>query len=302
MPLKVKFLLILVLTSALSLLFACSVLVANDLFQIRESLVQGLAKQAGLIGDNSSAALVFNDDDAAQEILSGFQHQPNILQAILFTPDGKSLSQYQPGTPPDFENSFEQAIYRLSWQSIEIYRKIYLNNEHIGTIYLLSNLQPVYQKFYDLLPIAVVAMVLSCLLALVVSARLQRAILDPLVYLTDVATQISKNRDYSLRAPSKAPDEIGTLIDGFNTMLEDIQARDQELDQHRSHLSEMVDERTTALSEANTLLQNEMLERNLISKKTPIWPRISRERTENWPYHAMQHFKLSGQNLSFSPL
>jgi hypothetical protein len=114
LPLKGKFLLILVLTSALSLLFACSVLFFNNLWQIRESLVQGLAEQAGLIGENSSAAFVFHDEKAPQEILSAFRHQSNILQAVLFSTEGKIISQYQPGSPPNFENGFEHAIYRLS--------------------------------------------------------------------------------------------------------------------------------------------------------------------------------------------
>ncbi len=265
--LKGKFLLILVLTSALSLLFACSILVFNDLWEIRKSLVEGLADQAGLIGENSSAALVFHDEVAAREILSAFRHQSNILQAVLFTAKGNILSQYQPGKTPDFVNSFEQAIYRLSWQGIEIYRKIYLNNEHVGTIYLLSNLQPVYQRFHGLLLITIMAMVLSCLLALVIAARLQKSILDPLVHLTSVATRISQSQDYSLRAPTKGPDEIGTLIDGFNSMLQEIQDREQELEQHREKLSDMVNERTNKLSEAHTQVQEAITERTRIAQQ-----------------------------------
>jgi signal transduction histidine kinase/DNA-binding response OmpR family regulator len=267
MSLKGKFLLILVLTSALSLLFACSILVLNDQWQIRKSLVEELADQAGLIAGISSAALVFHDKDAAQEILSAFRHQSNVLQAVLFTAKGNILSQYQPGAPPDFVNSFEQTIYRVSWQSIEIYRKIYMNNEHVGTVYLLSNLQAVYQRFHDLLLITIVAMVLSCLLALVIASRLQKSILDPLVHLTNVATRISQNQDYSLRAPTKAPDEIGTLIDGFNSMLQEIQDREQELEQHRTLLSQRVTERTTELSDTNARLQNEITDRERISQK-----------------------------------
>ncbi|TFG60713.1 MAG: HAMP domain-containing protein, partial [Nitrospirales bacterium] len=267
MSLKGKFFLILVLTSALSLLFACSILVFNDLWQIRGSLVEGLTEQAGLIGENSSAALVFHDEDAAQEILSAFRHQSNILQAVLFSTKGNILSQYQPGTPPDLVKSSEEAIYRLSWQSIEIYRKIYINNEHVGTVYLLSNLQPVYQRFHDLLLITIVAMVLSCLFILVISARLQKSILDPLVHLTSVTTRISQSQDYSLRAPTKAPDEIGTLIDGFNSMLQEIQDREQELEQHRTHLVQRVAERTTELSDTNARLQNEITDRERISQE-----------------------------------
>ncbi|UCH90595.1 MAG: response regulator [Nitrospirota bacterium] len=256
-----------ILTSALSLLFACSILVFNDLWQIRESLVDGLADQAGLIGENSSAALVFHDEDAAQEILSAFRHQSNILQAALFTTKGNILSQYQPGTPPDFVNSFEKVIYDLSWQSIEIYRKVYINNEHVGTIYLLSNLQPVYQRFHDLLLITIVAMVLSCLLALVITARLQKSILDPLVNLTSMATRISQSQDYSVRAPNKSSNEIGTLIDGFNSMLQEIQDRERELEEHRTQLAQRIAERTTELSDTNAHLQNEIADRERIRQE-----------------------------------
>ncbi len=265
--LRSKFLLLLIFTSAISLLFACSVLVFNDLWHIRQSLVQELSNQAGLVGENSSAALMFQDKKAAEEILSVFEHQSHIQQAILYTADGILLSQYRPGVPPDLKPTFEQSVYRLSWQSIEIYRKIYLNHEHVGTIYLLSNLQPVYQRFHDLLIIAGVAMILSTFFALLIASQLQKTMLRPLVRLTQVATSISQNQDYSLRAPAAAPDEIGTLIDGFNSMLQEIQDRDQELTEHREHLSDMVKERTTALSEANARLQNEMLERNRVTQR-----------------------------------
>ena len=235
--------------------------------QIRKSLVKELYEQAGFIGDNSSSALAFHDQDAAQEILSVFRHQSHIQQAVLFTADGNVLSQYQPGSPPALVNSSEHAIYQISWQSIEIYRKIFLNNEPVGTIYLFSNLQPVYQRLQDLLSVTILAMMLSSLLALIISSRLQKSILDPLVNLTNVATRISQNQDFSLRAPTHSPDEIGTLIDGFNTMLQEIQDRDHELAEHRSHLSDMVSERTIKLSETNTRLQNEIAERKRIGQQ-----------------------------------
>ena len=265
--LKKKFLLILVLTSGLSIFLASTVLVLNDLWHIRESLVGELVEQAGLVGENSSAALVFQDKEAAQEILSVFRHQPNILQAVLFSPKGGILSQYQPGIPPDYIHLSSPVSSRLSWESIEVFRKIYLDEKHVGTIYLLSNLRPVYQRFDELLLVSLVALILSSLLSLVISARLQKAILLPLEKLTTVATRISENQDFSLRAPTHSPDEIGTLIDGFNTMLQEIQDRDQELGQHRHHLSSLVEERTTELSKANTLLQDEITERQRIAQQ-----------------------------------
>ena len=82
MPLKGKFLLVVLMTSGLSVLFACSVLVANDLLENRQSLVKELSSQASLVGENSSAALVFQDQEGAQEIFAAEQIRRMINRAL----------------------------------------------------------------------------------------------------------------------------------------------------------------------------------------------------------------------------
>ncbi len=265
--LKKKFFLILLLTSVLSLLFACSALVINDVLQIRDSLVKELTEQASLVGENSSAALVFDDSKGAKEILEAFEHQPTILQAILYTASGDILAQFRPGEPPYFDKPQRQLKTQVTWESIKIFRPIVHNHEHVGFIYLHSNLDTLKQHLKDLLLVTVAAMIVSGLLALVISARLQKVIMGPLVSLTEVAGRISQNKDYSLRAPAHAPDEIGTLFDGFNTMLKEIEEQNRELNQHRSHLSDMVIERTAELSDANVRLQDEIIKRERIAKQ-----------------------------------
>ena len=261
LSLKSKFLLILLLSSGLSLLFACTVLVANDLLEYRQSLVKELLDEAGLVGENSSAALVFHDQETALEIVSAFQHQTNILQAMLLTPTGDILAQYQPGPRPKFEHTSPHVRTNISWESVGIIRPVIYNQEHVGFLYIQSNLQEMYEHLEQLLVVMLGAMLISCLLALLISSRLQQALLSPLVDLTNVATRISQSQDYSLRAHINAPDEIGTLIDEFNDMLEEIQNRDKELEQHRSHLSDMVTERTAELMNTNVLLHKEVTER-----------------------------------------
>ncbi len=261
MPLKSKLLLILLFTSGLSLLFACTVLVVNDLVEFRQSLVNELMDQAGLVGENSSAALVFHDQETAKEIVSAFQHQSNILQAMLLTPQGDILAQYQPGPLPIFNNTTNQMLTTVSWESVEISRPIIFNGEKVGVLYVQSNLQAMYEHLEHLLAIMISAMIVASLLALLISSRLQEVILSPLVNLTNVATRISHSQDYSLRADGHRQDEIGTLIDGFNAMLQEIQNRDTELEQHRSHLSDMVTERTNELMNTNVLLHQEISDR-----------------------------------------
>jgi signal transduction histidine kinase len=50
-------------------------------------------------------------------------------------------------------------------------------------------------------------------------------------------------------------------------MLQEIQDRDQELEHHRAHLSDLVTEHTTELSETNARLQKEITDRERISQE-----------------------------------
>jgi len=63
----------------------------------------------------------------------------------------------------------------------------------------------------------------------VLSSLAQRVVSRPIVDLDRVARTVSERRDFSVRAKKYAEDEIGVLVDAFNEMLSQIQARDAEL-------------------------------------------------------------------------
>jgi len=48
----------------------------------------------------------------------------------------------------------------------------------------------------------------------------------PILRLEDTMRMVSTNKNYGVRAVKSYDDEIGRLIDGFNTMLSEIQQRD----------------------------------------------------------------------------
>ncbi|HJS73418.1 MAG TPA: response regulator, partial [Vicinamibacteria bacterium] len=61
------------------------------------------------------------------------------------------------------------------------------------------------------------------------SSWLQRGVSRPILRLSDVARQISNNRDYTVRATEYGQDEVGQLVSSFNEMVSQIQARDAQL-------------------------------------------------------------------------
>src|SRR5260221_91297 len=77
--------------------------------------------------------------------------------------------------------------------------------------------------------ILLIFVLVSGLFALFVSSKLQGLISKPILHLEDTMRMVSSNKNYAVRAVKKYSDEIGRLIDGFNTMLSEIQQRDTAL-------------------------------------------------------------------------
>ena len=70
----------------------------------------------------------------------------------------------------------------------------------------------------------------------------------PILDLARTAREVSQTKDYSLRAaPARRGDEIGSLVEGFNGMLDQIQDREARLLRHREDLEREVAQRTSEL-------------------------------------------------------
>ena len=270
--LKAKLLIFLMVTTTISLTVACSALVIHDIVTFREMLIRELITQTNLVGQNCAAALAFNDQEIARETLEAFRHQPNIQQATLFTKEGHILARYGSGDtiPPPNTKSDQAFQARISWQSVEVLNTVSLHQDFLGTLYVRSSLQALHTRLIDILKTTTFVMMLSLLLAALIASRLQALISTPLNTLTTIARRISRDQDYTLRAPAHHPDEIGALMDGFNAMLQAIEERDKELDQHRNHLTQLVSDQTSQLTEANSRLQLEITERSTVARQLSV--------------------------------
>jgi two-component system chemotaxis sensor kinase CheA len=93
--------------------------------------------------------------------------------------------------------------------------------------------------------------VISALLAGWVAVGVSRSVRN----LSKAAERVRTEKDFKVRAIKTSDDELGRLTDAFNEMLAGIQARDEELAQHRGNLERLVDERTAELSLRNAAMR-----------------------------------------------
>jgi signal transduction histidine kinase len=101
--------------------------------------------------------------------------------------------------------------------------------------------------------------------AYALSTFLQRIISKPIIDLTRVATQVSDEGNYLLRAKSYSEDEIGMLIGQFNAMMDNIQQREADLQQAHSTLEDTVTLRTRDLR--TEITERKLIEADLVASK-----------------------------------
>jgi PAS domain S-box-containing protein len=229
-PIKQKLVIVMVLTTTAALLLAGVGIVASDGILFRQYLERDLSGLARIIADNSTAALAFNDPRSAGETLSALRTRPHLEAACIYRPDGSVLATYaRSGSASGCPPAYVQDQPRFSGNDLTVARGIFLSGRQIGTLVMLSDLGELSERvrLYSATVIAVLLM--SGLLAFLISSRLGAVIARPLSQLVQVTTSVSGTNDYSIRAHKVSGDELGVLVDRFNEMLAGIQSRDQNL-------------------------------------------------------------------------
>ncbi|MBZ5695902.1 MAG: response regulator [Acidobacteriia bacterium] len=240
---------IILLTCAVGISVVCIVFVAYDLITFRRGMSRDLTTLAEITGANSTAALTFGDAQSARETLASLSANPHIVEAAILTRDGNIFSEYvRTGSHPDsmpFARGSDGAA-TVSGHLV-VLGPISLNGERIGTIYLNSDLNELYARIGRLVGVVLFEILVAFGAAYLLAVRLQRVISQPIFDLASTASAVSLKKDYSLRATKQSDDEIGSLVDRFNDMLNQIEAREAALQSAHDELERRVDERTREL-------------------------------------------------------
>ena len=222
---------IMMATSTAALLLACVAFTAYGLITFRDALVREVSTLAGIIGESSKAALMFDDEEAAEKTLAVLSQEQQIVGAVVYKEDGLLFAQYRRGDLTDGLALPDRPRdgHHFEDDHLNFSQGIFLDEERIGTIYLRADMQQIYSRLKQYAVIVFVVLLASMLFALALSSKLQRVISDPILHLEQTARRILEKKDYSARAAKHSEDEIGVLIDTFNEMLAEIQRRDAAL-------------------------------------------------------------------------
>ncbi len=260
-PIRTKVTAMIVFASTGVLVLALAVVMTKDYLNLRGDQLDQLTTLARVVGGNSTAAVAFDDRDAAAESLRTLSTTPQIKYAFIWSKDQVMASFTRSGGPLDraaaaalkLDAAVPQQL-RTGEQDMYARVAIVLDGDEIGTLYVVSDLSRLYARIQEYIWIGLGVLGSAILVALLVSVVFGRAISNPLSNLSVAMRAIETDKQYSERVTKAGDDEVGQLIDSFNTMLEQIELRDKKLRAHRNELEQQVQTRTQELVQTNASL------------------------------------------------
>jgi len=258
---KKKLTLMNMLVSGTVLLLACTAFGVYEMTTFRANMVRSLSIQAQIVGANSASALLFNDAKSAANTLSALKVAPTVLSGGIYTLAGEPLAVYRrdagghtPPLPPMPPGQTEE--HWFADKELSLIRSIVFQGKLIGMVYIRSDLQEMNDGLLRYGGIVVAVLSVSMTAAFLLLMMFQRAATRPILQLAETARIVSREKKYSVRAPSTDNhDEVGLLIEAFNEMLAQIQERDAALQTSQEELEQRVAQRTAELDATNKELE-----------------------------------------------
>lgn len=256
-----KVVLVALSASGVAVFLAFVAFIAYEAQSYRASRVTSLNAVARVIADNSTAALTFEDAQTAAHTLSALRSERHIVSACLHDELGRHFADYYRGDGSVHVCTRDLARVGGLGRDVVDDFPILLNGQPIGQLFIRSEHIDLSARVLYYGAIFGVVTLASLAVAFLLASRLEQLISQPVLGLVATARRVTSQRDYGVRATYGGNDEVGLLTHSFNEMLDQIQARDRQLESHRDELEEEVKRRTARLEEVVEKLKNEVQHR-----------------------------------------
>jgi len=231
---KNKLILMQVFTSLLVLSIVFGVFIFTDINSYKQRKVESMMSLAQVIGTNSISTLQFDDPDAATQMLHDLHNvSPEIVHATIFNNKGEIFAHYsKPGLDSfRIKDILKQRKFLFSGHELFVSSAITNNNEVIGKVYLDVELSELQQTKEYKLELAAILLIIALLFSFLVALGVQTYISKRLLKLVSTMKKVSKTGDYAEPLADEGKDEIATLIQVFNKLMQQIKENLQKKDE-----------------------------------------------------------------------
>ncbi|CDT70826.1 GGDEF domain [Vibrio coralliirubri] len=201
----------------------------------KESLIQRVKVLAHGVAYNLQAAILFEDKSSAQEILSAFVADKDIVRVKLYDINEQLFASYQVSNTlvprPNAEELEDIADHQfaISEHFIFLLVPVTLDGAVIANLRVTISKETFNAILTNIFKVAVVYLLFLVILGGVLVKLVQRLIIEPMFDLNEAMQAFVERRSKQPKLVVTNRDEIGDLVRAFNTMLERLQHRDNQI-------------------------------------------------------------------------
>ena len=169
-------------------------LIGIQLYFFTAALIRQTQSQATMVGENLTAAMAFADTDAARDILSALRVAPDVQWAVAYDAHDRAFVSFtrDPDTPPAARDARARETV-MDVRGVSVTRPIRVGNRLLVTLLRTTS---VYRQLALYLALALPMMLALLSLSYFALSRLQRFFTAPILALSAVSEQISRQGDY----------------------------------------------------------------------------------------------------------
>ncbi|MCG7541914.1 sensor histidine kinase [Pseudoalteromonas sp. CO348] len=260
------------LVTALCLSLSISISTYLDVKEQKQLIINKIEMIADIVAFNSQITILFDDRKTEDARLKSFQQVDIIKNIHIYAMDDVTNSPVfftsynasrTPPVPLKVNQIEELKTPKVSEDYIELIKPVIYEGNIEGYVYVRGGLERLSNYINKKILVDIALTLFVLLLVLLVSRGIQKRIATPIEGLSALLQDVSKNHNYSARAPGSNISELNVLANNLNIMLartenqlERHKADKQEIKQLNQSLEEKVNQRTIALREANQELLN----------------------------------------------
>ncbi len=255
LPISSKILAITFLSSFTTLFLFCALSFLRERDSYLDRELNSISALARILERNTVAALMFDDSRIAKQYVDSFQFLPDIESVCIYTKEGEAFAYYSRNPASKSSPAPTQlGDYRKNG-SLFYGSEVISNDKVLGKILIELSQGTLNAQVSKILWTNFALFIGGLFVTIALAFRLQKAITGPINEFVEVTEEIAKDQTLNLKAVKRYDDEIGSLADSVNHLLETIRARDESLIRINTSLEQTVDKQTRDLNERNKSLR-----------------------------------------------
>jgi len=222
----------------LAVFLASVSLMISGVIALRGYAAQNVALSAETLSYTVEPALVFDDREAAAEIVRRLGVSDNLARIVIEDANGAPVAQWQRDggdTMPD-----TSAVSR--WLGLgPISRDIAFEGQVVGTVQVTGSLSAIYRYAAAALVIALCCLSITVLATRILARKLEESIVVPLDHIADIANDVINERRMSRRIAPSGIAEIDQFTSNFNILLAELEEWHDSLSHENAELARRAD-------------------------------------------------------------